>query len=94
MYCESPDETSSVNDVFAYYESVWNYKESKAFLKNNRCAGNKKVRAARKEPLDNYSIYYVDNKDYLTDTDYTDETVEVSNIALLSNPIECGAKSR
>lgn len=92
VYCESPDETSSVNDVFAYYESVWNYKESKAFLKNNRCAGNKKVKAARKELLDNYNIYYADNKDYLTDTDYTDETVEVSNIALLSNPIECGAK--
>ena len=90
--CDNPDENSSVNDVLAYYESVWNYKESKAFLKNNRCAGNKKVRAARKELLDNYSIYYADNKDYLTDTDYTDETVEVSNIALLSNPIECGAK--
>ena len=53
MYCESPDETSSVNDVLAYYESVWNYKESKAFLKNNKCAGNKKVKAARKELLDN-----------------------------------------
>ena len=92
VYCESPDETSSVNDVLAYYESVWNYKESKAFLKNNKCAGNKKVKAARKELLDNYDIYYADNKDYLTDTDYTDETVEVSNIALLSNPIECGAK--
>lgn len=92
VYCESPDETSSVNDVLAYYESVWNYKESKAFLKNNKCAGNKKVKAARKELLDNYNIYYADNKDYLTDTDYTDETVEVSNIALLSNPIECGAK--
>ena len=78
--------------VLAYYESVWNYKESKAFLKNNKCAGNKKVKAARKELLDNYNIYYADNKDYLTDTDYTDETVEVSNIALLSNPIECGAK--
>ena len=90
--CESPDETSSVNDVLAYYESVWNYKESKAFLKNNKCAGNKKVKAARKELLDNYNIYYADNKDYLTDTDYTDETVEVNNIALLSNPIECGAK--
>ena len=81
-----------MNDVLAYYESVWNYKESKAFLKNNKCAGNKKVKAARKELLDNYNIYYADNKDYLTDTDYTDETVEVSNIALLSNPIECGAK--
>lgn len=92
VYCESPDETSSVNDVLAYYESVCNYKESKAFLKNNKCAGNKKVKAARKELLDNYDIYYADNKDYLTDTDYTDETVEVSNIALLSNPIECGAK--
>lgn len=92
VYCESPDETSSVNDVLAYYESVWNYKESKAFLKNNKCAGNKKVKAARKELLDNYNIYYADNKDYLTDTDYTDETVEVNNIALLSNPIECGAK--
>lgn len=92
VYCESPDETSSVNDVLAYYESVWNYKESKAFLKNNKCAGNKKVKAARKELLDNYDIYYADNKDYLTDTDYTDETVEVNNIALLSNPIECGAK--
>ena len=79
--CESPDETSSVNDVLAYYESVWNYKESKAFLKNNKCAGNKKVKAARKELLDNYNIYYADNKDYLTDTDYTDETVEVNNIA-------------
>lgn len=90
--CESPDETSSVNDVLAYYESVWNYKESKAFLKNNKCAGNKKVKTARKELLDNYNIYYADNKDYLTDTDYTDETVEVNNIALLSNPIECGAK--
>ncbi len=90
--CESPDETSSVNDVLAYYESVWNYKESKAFLKNNKCAGNKKVKTARKELIDNYNIYYADNKDYLTDTDYTDETVEVNNIALLSNPIECGAK--
>lgn len=90
--CDNPDENSSVNDVLAYYESVWNYKESKAFLKNNKCAGNKKVKAARKELLDNYNIYYADNKDYLTDTDYEDETVEVNNIALLSNPIECGAK--
>lgn len=52
----------------------------------------RRSRQARKELLDNYNIYYADNKDYLTDTDYTDETVEVSNIALLSNPIECGSE--
>ena len=32
VYCENPDENSSVNDILSYFESVWNYKESKAFI--------------------------------------------------------------
>lgn len=32
VYCENPDENSSVNDILSYFGKVWNYKESKAFI--------------------------------------------------------------
>ena len=92
MCCENPDENSSVKDLLLYYDKVWNYKESKAFIRNKNISDRKKVKDARKELLDNFEAYVRDNIEFLSDTDYEDETVEVNNIALLSNPIECSAK--
>lgn len=90
--CENPDENSSVKDLLSYYDKVWNYKESKAFIRNKNISDRKKVKDARKELLDNFEAYVRDNIEFLSDADYEDETVEVNNIALLSNPIECSAK--
>lgn len=32
VYCENADKNSSVNDLLAYFENVWNYKESKPYI--------------------------------------------------------------
>ena len=92
VYCESPDENSSVNDLIAYHSGIWNYKESKNFLKNKKCAKNKSVKEAREELLTGYNTYFTENYEYIRNTNYKEETVEVQNIALLSNPIQCSVK--
>lgn len=92
VYCKSPDKNSSVNDLLEYYDSIWNYEETKPFIKSKKISGDKDVKSARKNLKLIYDKYYDDNKDYLGDTDYTSDTVEVNNIALLNNPIEYSAK--
>ena len=98
VYCAKTDENSSVNQLIDYYDSVWNYKESKTLLSSSKTsykekiAAKDKVKTAKDELLAGYEAYCADNQEFVDNTDYASETVEVNSIALLSNPIECGAK--
>ncbi|MGN0328895.1 MAG: phospholipase D-like domain-containing protein [Lachnospira sp.] len=92
VYCENPDSNSSVTELLNYFDSVWNYKESKYFHNNEKIGKWSCVKAARKEIEENYKEYYSRNSNVLSDKDYLSMTVEVNNIALLSNPIEYTSK--
>lgn len=100
VYCENADNDSSVNDLLAYFESVWNYKESKPYMKavnsitdkKNKLASKKEVAAAKEELNTLYIAYCTDNTDVINKNDIYKDTYEVNNIALISNPIEYTSK--
>ena len=98
VYCAKTDENSSVNQLIDYYDSVWNYKESKTLLSSSKTsykekiAAKDKVKTAKDELLAGYEAYCADNQEFVDNTDYASETVEVNSIALLSNPIDYEVK--
>ena len=98
VYCAKTDENSSVNQLIDYYDSVWNYKESKTLLSSSKTsykekiAAKDKVKTAKDELLAGYEAYCADNQEFVDNTDYASETVEVNSIALLSNPIDYKVK--
>ena len=98
VYCAKTDENSSVNQLIDYYDSVWNYKESKTLLSSSKTsykekiAAKDKVKTAKDELLAGYEAYCADNQEFVDNTDYASETVEVNSIALLSNPIDYTVK--
>ena len=98
VYCAKTDENSSVTQLIDYYDSVWNYKESKTLLSSSKTsykekiAAKDKVKTAKDELLAGYEAYCADNQEFVDNTDYASETVEVNSIALLSNPIDYKVK--
>lgn len=92
VYCENPDENSSVIDLVDYFETIWNYNECTVFANNSKLQAWKSVIDSKKLLVASYYEYRVNNDlTYLTN-DYNSRTVPVNNIALLSNPIEVSAK--
>ena len=98
VYCAKTDENSSVNQLIDYYDSVWNYKESKTLLSScktsykEKIAAKDKVKTAKDELLAGYEAYCAEYQEFVDNTDYASETVEVNSIALLSNPIDYKVK--
>lgn len=92
VYCQNPDENSSVNDLLRYFETVWNYEGNSVFGDD---AGMNRwvcVRDARARLLDKYNAYTRTRKASIDSDDYLSGTVRVDNIALLSNPIDYRSK--
>lgn len=86
------------NEGHKNYDRVWNYKESKTLLSSSKTsykekiAAKDKVKTAKDELLAGYEAYCADNQEFVDNTDYASETVEVNSIALLSNPIDYKVK--
>ena len=76
VYCAKTDENSSVNQLIDYYDSVWNYKESKTLLSSSKTsykekiAAKDKVKTAKDELLAGYEAYCADNQEFVDNTDY------------------------
>ncbi len=92
VYCEEPDDKTSVSELKSYFEGIWNYKECSYFHNNEKLAQKEDVKNARKDIDNIYSEYCSKYSDRLKDKDYTSQTVQVNGIAILSNPTGYQAK--
>lgn len=85
--CREPDRGASINQLKAYFETVWNYQECKLFHNRESLADRQRVKKAREEMMDWYTDYYETHKLKIQDSDYEKETFTAEHILLLSNPI-------
>lgn len=92
VYCEEPDDKTSVSELKSYFEGIWNYEECSYFHNNEKLAQKEDVKNARKDIDNIYSEYCSKYSDRLKDKDYTSQTVQVNGIAILSNPTGYQAK--
>lgn len=82
---------SSIYDVIDYFETVWNYKESKIYHDDLK-KGKKRIVKAREELEDIYQSNLEKYPQLLEDFDYYEYTFEVNKISLLTNPIHIHSK--
>lgn len=80
VYCENADKNSSVNDLLAYFENVWNYKESRPFINDANSI------------TDNTAHFTIseDNENHKTDMNVNFEDNDI-NVSVLDNYIDVSA---
>lgn len=83
---------SSIYDLIDYFETVWDYKESKIYHDDVKEAKKKRVVKARQELEDIYQTNIEKNSKLLGDFNYFEYTNEVNKISLLTNPIHIHSK--
>ena len=92
VVCDEPQKDNSVNQLWNYFETIWEQEDCRYFHNSKKLADRKSVKNAVLELQEGYQQYFDDNKERLCDTDYADETFETEKITLLSNPIHTQAK--
>ncbi len=92
VVCENPQADSSVNQLLAYFETIWSQKDCKYFHDKEKLADRKSVKQAKEDVQTAFATYYEAQKDTITDTDFEKDTVATDKIMLISNPIHTGAK--
>ncbi len=83
---------TSLQQVRAYFESVWELSDCKKYGESFIWKWNPSVKFAEEELHSRYKELAEEHPDWLTAKDYTEETVEVKKMTLLSNPIHVYAK--
>ena len=83
---------TSLEQVRAYFSSVWKLSDCKIYGKSPIWKWNPSVKAAEEELRGRYKEIAKEHPDWITEKDYTEETVEVKKMTLLSNPIHVYAK--
>lgn len=83
---------TSLQQVRAYFESVWELSDCKKYGESFIWKWNPSVKSAEEELRSRYKELAEEHPDWLTAKDYTEETVEVKKMTLLSNPIHVYAK--
>lgn len=83
---------TSLQQVRAYFESVWELSDCKKYGESFIWKWNPSVKFAEEELRSRYKELAEEHPDWLTAKDYTEETVEVKKMTLLSNPIHVYAK--
>lgn len=83
---------TSLQQVRAYFESVWELSDCKKYGESFIWKWNPSVKSAEEELHSRYKELAKEHPDWLTAKDYTGETVEVKKMTLLSNPIHVYAK--
>ena len=84
------DAESSLDTLKAYFETVWALDDCK--VRYSTSSPGEKVTDAAEELQELYLTMKEEHPDWFAETDYTETTVAVNQITLLSNPIEVGYK--
>lgn len=92
VYCEAPEENSSVSQLQRYFESVWEYEASQPFHNEKKLGKKTSVTEAAEDAADCYQKYVKEYSDIIYNADYKKDTLPTEKIALISNPIHTGAK--
>lgn len=85
-------ESSSLYQLKAYFEDVWNLSCCKNWKKYSLSKYGLKVKKAEKELEALYETMKKEQPTWFEEKNYTESTVETKKITLLHNPIEVGAK--
>lgn len=91
VYCKE-GRAPSLQQLTAYYETIWNQSDSKDFYKGKAAGKFSKVAAAKEELAKRYEYMKEAHPDWFEDIDYKTVTREVENIQLLTNPTHVYAK--
>lgn len=90
--CDADAESSSLSQLTAYFDSVWEYGQTKTVHDQTSLADRVCVKRARREIDAALAAYREQQGVNLTDTSLFTETRPVKRIALISNPIHTGVK--
>ena len=85
VVCDEPQKDNSVNQLWNYFETIWEQEDCRYFHNSKKLADRQSVKKAVLELQEGY-------QEKICDTDYADETFETEKIILLSNPIHTQAK--
>ena len=85
-------ESASVNDILAYYETVKNSGECSMFASGKHIADWYCVKRAEERIAEDYKEYCDEHEELSCDYSYEENTFPVDGIALLSNPVNAGVK--
>ena len=83
---------TSLEQVRDYFSSVWKISDCKLYGKNPIWKWNPSVKTAEGELRRRYKEIAKEHPDWIMEKDYTEETVEVKKMTLLSNPTHVYAK--
>ena len=86
VVCDEPQKDNSVNQLWNYFETIWEQEDCRYFHNSKKLADRQSVKKAVLELQEGYQQYFE------VDKDYADETFETEKITLLSNPIHTQAK--
>ena len=92
VVCDEPQKDNSVNQLWNYFETIWEQEDCRYFHNSKKLADRQSVKKAVLELQEGYQQYFEVNKEKICDTDYAAETFETEKITLLSNPIHTQAK--
>lgn len=92
VYCESPNEESSVKKLQEYFETIWEYDVCREFHNQEKLGRKKSVKKAAEDAKECYQTYVSEQEEIVHDRDYTKDTFETEKINLISNPIHTQAK--
>ena len=92
VVCDEPQKDNSVNQLWNYFETIWEQEDCRYFHNSKKLADRQSVKKAVLELQEGYQQYFEVNKEKICDKDYADETFETEKITLLSNPIHTQAK--
>ncbi len=88
----SDSNTDAMDQVVDYFQSVWDYKESKPFHNDPKLLQRKNVQKAADRLRQLYTQMERDHPDWFTQRDYKATTLPAGRITLLHNPIHAYAK--
>ena len=83
---------TSLEQVRDYFSSVWKISDCKLYGKSQIWKWNPSVKTAEGELRRRYKEIAKEHPDWIMEKDYTEETVEVKKMTLLSNPTHVYAK--
>lgn len=92
VYNAAGSGASSLYQVEAYFEGIWNHKATGRFHDSESTARRASVKNAREDLKKLYDRYLAENPAVLETPDYTAMTYPVRKITLLANPTGTGAK--
>ena len=88
----SESSTDALDQVVDYFDSIWNYKESKVFHNDPSLLEQDKVKEARAQLAQVYAQVKEEHPDWFTVRDYASTTLPAGKITLLHNPVHAYAK--